>query len=63
MVSKAPYLLNFDVKRLDNRLGFYQQQLKLNASNVRNSCENIQRDLIHQSFLYLKKTVSLHHVL
>ncbi|XP_047239448.1 transcription termination factor 3, mitochondrial isoform X3 [Girardinichthys multiradiatus] len=36
MVSRAPYLLNFSVKRLDNRLGFYQQQLKLSASNTRN---------------------------
>ncbi|KAK2830380.1 hypothetical protein Q5P01_018311 [Channa striata] len=36
MVSKAPYLLNFSVKRLDNRLGFYQQQLNISASNTRN---------------------------
>ncbi|XP_004074270.1 transcription termination factor 3, mitochondrial [Oryzias latipes] len=36
MVSRAPYLLNFNVKRLDNRLGFYQQQLQLSASNTRN---------------------------
>ncbi|XP_068189364.1 transcription termination factor 3, mitochondrial [Antennarius striatus] len=35
MVSRAPYLLNFSVKRLDNRLGFYQQHLKLSASNTR----------------------------
>lgn len=34
MVSKAPYLLNFSVKRLDNRLGFFQHQLNLSASNV-----------------------------
>ncbi|KAK6327823.1 hypothetical protein J4Q44_G00034690 [Coregonus suidteri] len=25
MVSRAPYLLNFSVNRMDNRLGFYQQ--------------------------------------
>ncbi|KAF3707447.1 Transcription termination factor 3, mitochondrial Mitochondrial transcription termination factor 3 [Channa argus] len=36
MVSRAPYLLNFSVKRLDNRLGFYQQQLNISASNTRN---------------------------
>ncbi|XP_061597819.1 transcription termination factor 3, mitochondrial [Cololabis saira] len=36
MVSRAPYLLNFSVKRLDNRLAFYQQHLKLSASNTRN---------------------------
>lgn len=34
MVSRAPYLLNFNVKRLDNRLGFFQQQLSLSSSNV-----------------------------
>lgn len=34
MVSRAPYLLNFSVKRLDNRLGFYQQQLNLSTSNT-----------------------------
>lgn len=34
MVSRAPYLLNFSVNRLDNRLGFYQQQLSLSANNV-----------------------------
>lgn len=34
MVSRAPYLLNFSVKRLDNRLGFFQNQLKLSTSNV-----------------------------
>lgn len=35
MVSKAPYLLNFSVKRLDNRLGFFQQQLGLSAHKTR----------------------------
>ncbi|XP_061752706.1 transcription termination factor 3, mitochondrial [Nerophis ophidion] len=35
MVSRAPYLLNFSVKRLDNRLGFYQQHLGLSAAHTR----------------------------
>lgn len=35
MVSKAPYLLNFNVKRLDNRLGFYQDILRLNPEKVK----------------------------
>uniref|UniRef100_A0A8C8CFY3 Uncharacterized protein n=1 Tax=Oncorhynchus tshawytscha TaxID=74940 RepID=A0A8C8CFY3_ONCTS len=35
MVSRAPYLLNFSVKRMDNRLGFYQQQLGLSAQKTR----------------------------
>ncbi|XP_029976088.1 transcription termination factor 3, mitochondrial isoform X2 [Salarias fasciatus] len=43
MVSRAPYLLNFSVKRLDNRLAFYQQQLKLSASNTRNIVARLPR--------------------
>ncbi|XP_008304775.1 transcription termination factor 3, mitochondrial [Stegastes partitus] len=43
MVSKAPYLLNFSVKRLDNRLGFYQQQLKLSAFHTRNIVARLPR--------------------
>lgn len=35
MVSKAPYLLNFSVERLDNRLGFFQQHLGLSAEKVK----------------------------
>ncbi|KAM3596954.1 uncharacterized protein V6R79_023392 [Siganus canaliculatus] len=43
MVSRAPYLLNFSVKRLDNRLGFYQQQLNLSPSNTRNIVARLPR--------------------
>lgn len=43
MVSRAPYLLNFSVKRLDNRLGFYQQQLNLSASNTRHIVARLPR--------------------
>uniref|UniRef100_A0A1A8GGW9 Transcription termination factor 3, mitochondrial n=1 Tax=Nothobranchius korthausae TaxID=1143690 RepID=A0A1A8GGW9_9TELE len=43
MVSRAPYLLSFSVKRLDNRLGFYQQQLKLSASNTRDIVARLPR--------------------
>ncbi|KAM7373189.1 hypothetical protein PAMP_008062 [Pampus punctatissimus] len=43
MVSKAPYLLNFSVKRLDNRLGFYQQQLSLSASKTRDIITRLPR--------------------
>ncbi|XP_067835259.1 transcription termination factor 3, mitochondrial [Heptranchias perlo] len=35
MVSGAPYLLNFSVERLDNRLGFYQKELGLNMQKTR----------------------------
>ncbi|XP_048850228.1 transcription termination factor 3, mitochondrial isoform X2 [Brienomyrus brachyistius] len=36
MVSKAPYLLNFSIERLDNRLNFYQQTLGLSTEKTRN---------------------------
>ncbi|XP_072426267.1 transcription termination factor 3, mitochondrial isoform X5 [Chiloscyllium punctatum] len=36
MVSGAPYLLNFSVERLDNRLAFYQRELRLNVQKTRN---------------------------
>ncbi|KAM4631083.1 transcription termination factor 3, mitochondrial [Polymixia lowei] len=34
MVSRAPYLLNFSVKRVDNRLAFYQQALGLSPAKT-----------------------------
>ncbi|KAG9478777.1 hypothetical protein GDO78_012437 [Eleutherodactylus coqui] len=34
MISRAPYLLNFSVERLDNRLGFFQTQLGLSGEKV-----------------------------
>ncbi|KAK1880579.1 Transcription termination factor 3 mitochondrial [Dissostichus eleginoides] len=43
MVSRAPYILNFTVQRLDNRMGFYQQQLKLSASNTRHILARLPR--------------------
>ncbi|KAM4688441.1 transcription termination factor 3, mitochondrial [Discoglossus pictus] len=35
MVSHAPYLLNFSVERLDNRLGFFQKELGLSVEKTR----------------------------
>lgn len=43
MVARAPYLLSFSVKRLDNRLGFYQQQLNLSVANTRNILARLPR--------------------
>uniref|UniRef100_A0A8C6S590 Transcription termination factor 3, mitochondrial n=1 Tax=Neogobius melanostomus TaxID=47308 RepID=A0A8C6S590_9GOBI len=43
MVARAPYLLNFSVKRLDNRLGFYQQQLNLSVANTINIIGRLPR--------------------
>ncbi|KAM4706270.1 transcription termination factor 3, mitochondrial [Rhinophrynus dorsalis] len=35
MVSQAPYLLNFSVERMDNRLGFFQNELGLSTEKTR----------------------------
>lgn len=35
MVRKAPFLLNFSVERLDNRLGFFQKELELSVKKVK----------------------------
>ncbi|XP_066120742.1 transcription termination factor 3, mitochondrial [Saccopteryx bilineata] len=35
MVRNAPFLLNFSVERLDNRLGFFQKELELNVKKTR----------------------------
>ncbi|XP_010902317.1 transcription termination factor 3, mitochondrial isoform X1 [Esox lucius] len=43
MVSRAPYLLNFSVKRIDNRLGFFQQQLGLSAHKTRDVVARLPR--------------------
>lgn len=43
MISRAPYLLNFSVKRLDSRLDFYQQQLNLSVVNTRNILARLPR--------------------
>ncbi|KAJ3609717.1 hypothetical protein NHX12_024228 [Muraenolepis orangiensis] len=43
MVTRAPYLLNFSVKRMDNRLAFYQQQLGLNPSKTRDIVARLPR--------------------
>ncbi|KAJ7991882.1 hypothetical protein DPEC_G00288460 [Dallia pectoralis] len=43
MVSRAPYLLNFSVKRIDNRLGFFQQQLGLSANKTRDVVARLPR--------------------
>ncbi|KAM9308437.1 transcription termination factor 3, mitochondrial [Gastrophryne carolinensis] len=43
MVSRAPYLLNFSVERLDNRLGFFQKQLGLSTENTRDLVTRLPR--------------------
>ncbi|XP_075069939.1 transcription termination factor 3, mitochondrial [Mixophyes fleayi] len=43
IVSRAPYLLNFSVERLDNRLGFFQKQLGLSAEKTRDIVTRLPR--------------------
>ncbi|XP_056154693.1 transcription termination factor 3, mitochondrial [Lampris incognitus] len=58
MVSRAPYLLNFSVKRLDNRLAFYQKQLGLSAENTRNVLARLPR-LLCGSLEPIKETLKV----
>ncbi|XP_035476846.1 transcription termination factor 3, mitochondrial [Scophthalmus maximus] len=58
MVSRAPYLLNFSVKRLDNRMGFFQQQLNLSASNTRDIVARLPR-LLCGSLEHVKENLKV----
>ncbi|KAL4670974.1 hypothetical protein H8959_003683 [Pygathrix nigripes] len=43
MVTKAPFLLNFSVERLDNRLGFFQKELELSVKKTRDLVVRLPR--------------------
>ncbi|XP_059528158.1 transcription termination factor 3, mitochondrial [Myotis daubentonii] len=43
MVRKAPFLLNFSVERLDNRLGFFQKELELSVKKARDLVVRLPR--------------------
>nr|XP_020640984.1 transcription termination factor 3, mitochondrial isoform X1 [Pogona vitticeps]XP_020640985.1 transcription termination factor 3, mitochondrial isoform X1 [Pogona vitticeps] len=43
MVSRAPYLLLFSVERLDNRLGFFQNEIGLNTRKTRELVTRLPR--------------------
>ncbi|XP_075684137.1 transcription termination factor 3, mitochondrial [Rhinoderma darwinii] len=43
IISRAPYLLNFSVERLDNRLGFFQNQLGLSGEKTRELVTRLPR--------------------
>ncbi|KAG5843098.1 hypothetical protein ANANG_G00184880 [Anguilla anguilla] len=43
MVCRAPYLLNFSVQRMDNRLGFYQTLLGLSPQKTRDIVTRLPR--------------------
>ncbi|CAL8293625.1 unnamed protein product [Merluccius merluccius] len=58
MVTRAPYLLNFSVKRMDNRLGFYQEQLGLNPSKTRDIVSRLPR-LLCGSLEPVKETLKV----
>lgn len=58
MVTRAPYLLNFSVKRMDNRLAFYQSQLRLNPSKTRDIVARLPR-LLCGSLEPVKETLKV----
>jgi len=41
MVSRAPYLLLFSVERLDNRLGFFKNELGLSVKKVKSTLKSL----------------------
>ncbi|XP_012498986.1 PREDICTED: transcription termination factor 3, mitochondrial [Propithecus coquereli] len=43
MVRNAPFLLNFSVERLDNRLGFFQKELELSVKKTRDLVVRLPR--------------------
>ncbi|XP_030072832.1 transcription termination factor 3, mitochondrial isoform X2 [Microcaecilia unicolor] len=43
IVTEAPYLLNFSVERVDNRLGFFQKELRLSAHTARDLIVRLPR--------------------
>lgn len=43
MVRNAPFLLNFSVERLDNRLGFFQKELELSVKKIRDLVVRLPR--------------------
>lgn len=43
MVRNAPFLLNFSVERMDNRLGFFQKELELNVKKTRDLVVRLPR--------------------
>ncbi|KAM6214551.1 transcription termination factor 3, mitochondrial [Rhynchocyon petersi] len=43
MVKSAPFLLNFSVERMDNRLGFFQKELELNVKKTRDLVVRLPR--------------------
>lgn len=46
MVKNAPFLLNFSVERLDNRLGFFQKELELSVKKVKKKETHISMSAI-----------------
>ncbi|XP_051015404.1 transcription termination factor 3, mitochondrial [Acomys russatus] len=43
MVKNSPFLLNFSVERLDNRLGFFQKELELSVKKTRDLVVRLPR--------------------
>ncbi|XP_053571202.1 transcription termination factor 3, mitochondrial [Bombina bombina] len=61
MVAHAPYLLNFSVERLDNRLGFFQKELGLSAEKTRDLVVRLPR-MITSSLEPIKENLKVFQI-
>nr|KAF6405310.1 mitochondrial transcription termination factor 3 [Rousettus aegyptiacus] len=61
MVRNAPFLLNFSVERLDNRLGFFQKELELNVKKTRDLVVRLPR-LLTGSLEPVKENMKVYHL-
>ncbi|XP_004697766.1 transcription termination factor 3, mitochondrial [Echinops telfairi] len=61
MVQNAPFLLNFSVERLDNRLGFFQKELELNVKKTRDLVVHLPR-LITGSLEPVKENMKVYRL-
>ncbi|XP_004370812.1 transcription termination factor 3, mitochondrial [Trichechus manatus latirostris] len=61
MVRNAPFLLNFSVERLDNRLGFFQKELELSVKKTRDLVVRLPR-LLTGSLEPVKENMKVYHL-
>ncbi|XP_036120257.1 transcription termination factor 3, mitochondrial isoform X3 [Molossus molossus] len=61
MVRNAPFLLNFSVERLDNRLGFFQKELELSVKKTRDLVVRLPR-LLTGSLEPVKENIKVYRL-
>ncbi|XP_037359713.1 transcription termination factor 3, mitochondrial isoform X2 [Talpa occidentalis] len=61
MVRNAPFLLNFSVERLDNRLGFFQKELELSVKKTRDLVVRLPR-LLTGSLEPVKENIKVYQL-